>query len=71
TRPLLLIHGLDDDNVVAAHTLQLSTALLPAVRTHSVLPHTAVTHMTPQPVVAANLMTAQAHFLDTHLRPRG
>ena len=24
-RPLLLIHGLADDNVVAAHTLQLST----------------------------------------------
>lgn len=71
TRPLLLIHGLADDNVVAAHTLQLSSALLAAGRTHSVLPLTAVTHMTPQPVVAANLMTAQAHFLDTHLRPRG
>jgi dipeptidyl-peptidase-4 len=29
-RPLLLIHGLADDNVVAAHTLQLSSALLAA-----------------------------------------
>ena len=27
-RPLLLVHGLADDNVVAAHTLQLSSALL-------------------------------------------
>ena len=27
-RPLMLIHGLADDNVVAAHTLQLSSALL-------------------------------------------
>ena len=30
TRPLLLVHGLADDNVVAAHTLQLSSALLAA-----------------------------------------
>ena len=33
-RPLLLIHGLADDNVVAAHTLQLSSALLAAGRPH-------------------------------------
>src|SRR5262249_40838877 len=37
-RPLLLIHGLADDNVVAAHTLQLSGALLAAGRPHQVLP---------------------------------
>ena len=37
-RPLLLIHGLADDNVVAAHTLRLSSALLAAGRPHSVLP---------------------------------
>ena len=35
-RPLLLIHGLADDNVVAAHTLQLSSALLAAGRPHRV-----------------------------------
>ena len=29
-RPLLLVHGLADDNVVAAHTLRLSAALLAA-----------------------------------------
>ena len=38
TRPLLLVHGLADDNVVAAHTLQLSSALLAAGRPHEVLP---------------------------------
>ena len=37
-RPLLLIHGLADDNVVSAHTLQLSSALLAAGRPHQVLP---------------------------------
>ena len=40
TRPLLLVHGLADDNVVAAHTLQLSAALLAAGRPHQVLPLT-------------------------------
>jgi dipeptidyl-peptidase-4 len=33
-RPLLLIHGLADDNVVAAHTLRLSAALTAAGRPH-------------------------------------
>ena len=43
-----LIHGLADDNVVAAHTLQLSSALLAAGRPHQVLPLVGVTHMTPR-----------------------
>ncbi|MFZ9629626.1 MAG: prolyl oligopeptidase family serine peptidase, partial [Ilumatobacteraceae bacterium] len=38
TRPLLLVHGLADDNVVAAHTLQLSRALLAGGRPPEVLP---------------------------------
>ncbi len=37
-RPLLLVHGLADDNVVVAHTLRLSGALLAAGRAHQVLP---------------------------------
>lgn len=63
TRPLLLIHGLADDNVVAAHTLQLSSALLAAGRAHEVLPLSGVTHMTPQEVVAENLLLHQLAFL--------
>jgi dipeptidyl-peptidase-4 len=62
-RPLLLIHGLADDNVVAAHTLRLSSALLAAARPHTVLPLTGVTHMTPQEVVAENLLVLQVDFL--------
>jgi dipeptidyl-peptidase 4 len=63
SRPLLLIHGLADDNVVAAHTLRLSRALLEAGRPHTVLPLSGVTHMTPQEVVAENLLLLQVAFL--------
>lgn len=62
-RPLLLVHGLADDNVVAAHTLRLSSALLGAGRPHTVLPLSGVTHMTPQEVVAENLLLLQVDFL--------
>lgn len=63
TRPLMLIHGLADDNVVAAHTLRLSSALLAAGYPHTVLPLSGVTHMTPQEVVAENLLRVQLDFL--------
>jgi dipeptidyl-peptidase-4 len=66
-RPLLLIHGLADDNVVAAHTLRLSSLLLAAGRPHSVLPLSGVTHMTPQRLVAENLLELQFAFLKTAL----
>lgn len=67
-RPLLIIHGLADDNVLAAHTLQLSSALLAAGRPHSVLPLSGVTHMTPQEVVAENLLRLEVDFLRSHLQ---
>jgi dipeptidyl-peptidase-4 len=67
SRPLLLIHGLADDNVVAAHTLRLSAALLAAGRPHSVLPLSGVTHMTPQEEVAENLLLLQVDFLRSAL----
>ncbi|HWG25408.1 prolyl oligopeptidase family serine peptidase [Actinospica sp.] len=62
-RPMLLIHGLADDNVVMAHTLRLSSALLAAGRAHQVLPLSGVTHMTPQEVVAENMLNLQMKFL--------
>jgi dipeptidyl-peptidase-4 len=67
-RPLLLIHGLADDNVVAAHTLRLSAALLAAGRPHDVLPLSGVTHMTPQEVVAENLLLLQLDWIRRALR---
>lgn len=66
-RPLLIIHGLADDNVLVANSLQLSSALLAAGRAHSVLPLSGVTHMTPQEVVAENLLRLEAGFLTEHL----
>jgi dipeptidyl-peptidase 4 len=62
-RPLLLIHGLADDNVVAAHTLRLSGLLLAAGRPHNVLPLSGVTHLATQEAVAENLLHLQLAFL--------
>jgi dipeptidyl-peptidase-4 len=62
TRPLLIIHGLADDNVVVAHTMRLSSELLAAGRPHAVLPLSGVTHMTPQEIVAENLLRAEVDF---------
>jgi dipeptidyl-peptidase 4 len=66
-RPLLLIHGLADDNVVAAHTLRLSQRLTESGGLHAVLPLTGITHMTPQEAVAENLLIVQVEFLRTAL----
>ncbi|MGA1406917.1 MAG: DPP IV N-terminal domain-containing protein [Ilumatobacteraceae bacterium] len=62
-RPLLLIHGLADDNVLSAHTLQLSSALLAHGKPHETLLLSGVSHMTPQEVVAENLLLHQVDFL--------
>ncbi|QXE34886.1 prolyl oligopeptidase family serine peptidase [Streptomyces sp. GMY02] len=66
-RPMMIIHGLADDNVVVAHTLKLSAALLAAGRPHEVLPLTGVTHMTPQEQIAENLLLLQVDFLKRSL----
>ena len=67
-RPLLLVHGMADDNVVVAHTLRLSAALLAAGRPHQVLPLSGITHMTaPSEVVAENLLQLEVDFFRTHL----
>jgi dipeptidyl-peptidase 4 len=62
-RSLMLIHGLADDNVVVAHTLRLSAALLAAGYPHSVLPLSGITHMASQEAVAENLLLLQLDFL--------
>ncbi|HEX6446075.1 MAG TPA: S9 family peptidase, partial [Streptosporangiales bacterium] len=63
-RPLLLVHGLADDNVVVAHTLRLSAALVAAGRPHEVLPLSATTHAP----TAENLLPHELEFLRRALR---
>jgi dipeptidyl-peptidase 4 len=65
---LMLIHGLADDNVVVAHTLRLSGALLAAGYPHAVLPLSGITHMASQETVAENLLLLQLDFLRRALR---
>ncbi|HEX9041223.1 MAG TPA: prolyl oligopeptidase family serine peptidase [Trebonia sp.] len=62
-RPLLIIHGLADDNVFVAHSLRLSSALLAAGYPHQVLPLSGITHMTSQETVAENMLLLQVAFL--------
>ncbi|MEE1759494.1 MULTISPECIES: S9 family peptidase [unclassified Streptomyces] len=66
-RPLMIVHGTADDNVVFAHALRLSSALLAAGRPHEVLPLSGVTHITPQEQVAENLLLLQVDFLKRSL----
>jgi len=62
-RPLMIIHGLADDNVFVVHTLRLSSALLAAGRPHSVVPLPGITHVAAREDVAENLLLAQVDFL--------
>jgi dipeptidyl-peptidase-4 len=45
----------------------LSSALLAAGKPHEVLPLSGITHMTPQEIVAENLLLHQLHFLQRSL----
>jgi dipeptidyl-peptidase-4 len=70
-RPLLLIHGLADDNVHPRHALLLSEELLAASRPHDVLMLPGVTHMVWQPPVIAGMLRAQAEFFRRWLSAGG
>jgi len=63
TRPLLLVHGMTDDNVVVAHTLRMSAALLAAGRPHQVLPLSGTTHMPTGTDVISQLLRHEFAFL--------
>jgi dipeptidyl-peptidase-4 len=71
TRPLLLVHGLADDNVHPRHSLLLAKALLAAGREHEVLLLPGITHMAWQPEVIEQLLGAHVRFFRRWLAPEG
>jgi dipeptidyl-peptidase 4 len=63
SRPMLLIHGLADDNVFVANTLQLSAALFEAGKWHELVLIPNATHLTRSTAVTENVLRIQLDFL--------
>jgi dipeptidyl-peptidase-4 len=61
-RPLFLIHGYNDDNVLFCHTQLLSSALTAAGRAHRVVGLSGVTHMPVDPVIAEHMVQLEVQF---------
>src|SRR5256714_567609 len=68
-RPLLLIHGLTDDNVYFQHSVQLSEALFVAGKTFNFLPLLG-THMVSEPLLRLRRQTRIMEFFDAELKPK-
>jgi dipeptidyl-peptidase-4 len=67
-RPLLVIHGITDDNVHFAHTLALIEALYVAGKRAEVITLSS-THMVPDPKLALAREQVQLDFFRQHLGP--
>ena len=68
-RPLLLIHGMTDDNVYVQHSMQLSEALFNAGKPFNFLPMLG-THMVSDPLLRLRRQTRIMEFFDAELKPR-
>jgi dipeptidyl-peptidase-4 len=68
-RPLLLIHGLTDDNVYFQHSVQLSEALFQSGKPFNFLPLLG-THMVSEPLLRLRRQTRIIEFFDAELKPR-
>ncbi|WP_218917427.1 S9 family peptidase [Luteipulveratus mongoliensis] len=68
TRPLLLIHGLADENVHVANSVRFSEALLAAGREHELLLLPGVGHQAMGVPVTESLLQNQLRFLQQHLQ---
>jgi dipeptidyl-peptidase-4 len=66
-RPLLLIHGLTDDNVYFQHSMQLSEALFEAGKNFNFLPLLG-THMVSEPLLRLRRQTRIIDFFDAELK---
>ncbi len=69
-RPLMLIHGLTDDNVYFQHTLQLADALYMAGKPYELLPMLG-THMVSDPLVRLRQQQRVMNFFNLELKSRG
>jgi len=67
-RPLLIIHGLTDDNVHLANSLAMVEALFAAGKRADFVPLSS-THMVPDPAIALARERLQVDFLRAHLAP--
>ena len=67
SRPMLLIHGLADDNVFVANTLRLSAALFEAGKRHELVLIPNATHFTRSAALTENLLRVQLDFLRRNL----
>jgi dipeptidyl-peptidase-4 len=68
-RPLLLIHGLTDDNVYPQHSMQLADTLFNAGKTFNFLPLLG-THMVSEPLLRLRRQTRVIDFFDAELKPQ-
>ncbi len=66
TRPLMLVHGLTDDNVYVVNTLALAEALLRAGKAVDLIT-LGSTHMVVDPAAEAALLTREIEFFRQHL----
>ena len=66
SRPLLIMHGLTDDNVYFQNSVKLTQALIAAGRSYSLLLLPG-THQLPDPVLRARVGEARALFLKSNL----
>ena len=67
TRPLLLMHGLADDNVHPSHTMRLSAALLAADKPHDVVLLPGIGHSAIGSSATEAILHTQLAFLRRHL----
>ncbi len=61
--PLLLVHGIADDNVYFAHTLQLADHLFRARKHYELLPLVGLTHQIADPTIRETLYGRMTNFL--------
>ena len=66
-RPLLIMHGLTDDNVYFENTVKLTQALIAAGKPYNLLLLPG-THLLPDPLLRARVSEARAGFLKEQLK---